>query len=200
MKKKHPIIGLVMLVILGVIGGAVFRAGGAKAEITMNGVTYQMCAMTVRDFMEDGYVFSTMSAAGRFVYTYDYSNASLEAKTYYNSGVPLTVKDGYGAPINIWVYNPTAEEVEIREGKICSVSCEPRKLLDGGVTASIAGLELNDQTKAEITEYMGGALKGYQYSENEDVNAISYTKGNVSYTFRFDEDDVLEAGIARNEV
>ncbi len=90
--------------------------------------------------------------------------------------------------------------MEIREGKICTIFCEPRKLLDGGVAVSIAGLELNDQTKAKITEYMGGALKGYQYSENEDFNAISYTKGNVSYTFRFDEDDVLEAGIARNEV
>jgi len=33
---------LVMLVIIGVIGGA-------KAEITMNGTTYLMCARTVRD-------------------------------------------------------------------------------------------------------------------------------------------------------
>lgn len=27
--------------------------------------------------------------------------------------------------------------------------------------------------KAEIKGYMDGALKGYQFSENEDVNAIS---------------------------
>lgn len=51
-----------------------------------------------------------------------------------------------------------------------------------------------------VREFMGDALKGYTYSENEDVNAISYTKGSVSYTFRFDEDDILEAGIARNSV
>jgi len=200
MKKRNPVLGAAALVILGVIGGVIFRAGGAKAEITVDGKTYQMCSMTVRDFMEDGYVFSTMSTTDRSVYTYNYSNASLEAKSYYNMGVPLTVKGGYGAPISIWVYNPAAEEVEIREGKISSISCSVRELLAGGVEVSVAGLELNGQTKDEIAEYMNDALKGYKYSENEDVNAISYTKGAVSYTFRFDEDDVLEAGIARNEV
>ena len=47
---------------------------------------------------------------------------------------------------------------------------------------------------------MDGELKGYQFSENEDVNAISYTKGAVSYTFSFTEDDILKNAIARNNV
>lgn len=200
MKKRNPILGIAALVIIGAVAGFMLRNGGAKAEITMNGTTYQMCTMTVRDFMEDGYVFATMSTTDRSIYTYNFTNASLEAKSYYNSGVPLKVKDKYGAPINIWVYNPTAEQVEIREGKINSISCDVQDLLADGVAVSIAGRELNDQTKDEIAAYMNDALKGYTYSENEDVNAISYTKGSVSYTFRFDEDDVLEAGIARNSV
>lgn len=161
MKKRHPMLGIVALVILGVVGGIIFRAGGARAEITMGGTTYQMCSMTVRDFMEDGYVFAAMSTTERSIYTYNYTNARLEAKSYYNMGVPLKVKDGYGAPISIWVYNPTAEEVEIREGKINSISCDVRELLADGVAVSIAGLELNDQTKDEIAAYMNDALKGY---------------------------------------
>ena len=44
---------------------------------------------------------------------------------------------------------------------------------------------------------MGDALKEYEYSENEDSNAISYRKGKVSYTFTFDESDVLQNAIAR---
>lgn len=190
MKKRSSILGIAALIVLGVVAGFVFRNGGAKAEITMNGKTYQMCSMSVREFMEDGYVFAAI----------DYTNASLEAKTYYNTGVPLKVKGNYGAPINIWIYNPTAEQVEIREGKISAISCDVQSLLADGVSVSIAGLKLKGQSKDEIAAYMSDALKGYTYSENEDVNAISYTKGSVSYTFRFDEDDILEAGIARNSV
>lgn len=45
--------------------------------------------------------------------------------------------------------------------------------------------------KAEIKDYMDSALKGYTYSENEDVNATSYTKGQVSDTFSFDDGDII---------
>ena len=47
---------------------------------------------------------------------------------------------------------------------------------------------------------MDGQLKGYEFSENEDVNAISYRKGQVSYTFTFDDGDILKNAIARNDV
>ena len=200
MKKRNPVLGIICLLILCGIGFYIFSAGAAKAEITINGKTYEMRTISVRDFMSDGYVFSTMSLEGRTMYTYNYSGAVLEAKSYYNSGVPFKVKGGAGAPIACWVYNPTSEQVEIREGKVNSISCDIQDLLADGVKVSVAGLEMDRQTKAEIKTYMDDTLKGYTYSENENKNAISYTKGQVSYTFTFDDDDVLENAIARNNV
>ena len=47
---------------------------------------------------------------------------------------------------------------------------------------------------------MDGELKGYQFSENEDANAMSYTKGKVSYTFTFNDNDILLNAMARNTV
>ena len=200
MKKRNPILGIICLLILCGIGFYVFSAGAAQAEITINGKTYKMRTISVRDFMSDGYVFSTMSIEGGTMYTYNYSDAVLEAKSYYNSGVPFKVKGSAGASINCWVYNPTSEQVEIREGKINSISCDIKDLLADGVTVSVAGLEMGRQTKTEIKSYMDDTLKGYKYSENENVNAISYTKGQVSYTFTFDDNDVLKNAIARNNV
>lgn len=200
MKKRNPILGVICLLILIGIGSYIFLSGAAKAEITINGKTYQMRTISVRDFMSDGYVFSTMSVEGNAVRTYNYSNAVLEAKSYYNSGVPFKVKGSSGASINCWVYNPSSEQVEIREGKINSISCDIQDLLADGVKVSVAGLEMGEQTKTEIKSYMDDKLKGYTYGENEDANAISYTRGQVSYTFRFDDDDILENAIARNNV
>ena len=200
MKKRNPILVVLCMAILAGIGFYTFQAGAAKAEITINGKTYAMRTISVREFMSDGYVFSTLSIEGRTVRTYNYSNAVLEAKSYYNSGVPFKVKGSAGASIDCWVYNPTSEQVEIREGKISAISCDIRDLLADGVKVSVAGLEMGKQTKAEIKDYMDGKLKGYTFSENEDANAISYTKGQVSYTFKFDDDDVLNNAIARNSV
>ena len=200
MKKRNPILGVICLAILAGIGVYIFQAGAAKAEITINGKTYAMRTISVRDFMSDGYVFSTMSLEGNTMRTYNYSNAVLEAKSYYNSGVPFKVKGSAGASITCWVYNPSSEQVEIREGKINSISCDIRDLLADDVKVSVAGLEMGTQSKSEIKSYMDGQLKGYEFSENEDVNAISYTKGQVSYTFKFDDDDVLKNAIARNSV
>lgn len=200
MKKRNPILGVICLLILAGIGGCIFLAGAAKAEITINGKTYQMRTISVRDFMSDGYVFSTMSIEGSTMRTYNYSGAVLEAKSYYNSGVPFKVQGSSEASINCWVYNPSPEQVEIREGKINSISCDIQDLLADNVKVSVAGLEMGKQTKAEIKDYMDGALRGYEFSENEDVNAISYTKRQVSYTFTFDDSDVLKNAIARNSV
>ncbi len=200
MKKRNPILGVICLAILAGIGVYIFQAGAAKAEITINGKTYEMRTISVRDFMSDGYVFSTMSIEGNTMRTYNYSNAVLEAKSYYNSGVPFKVKGGSGASINCWVYNPTSEQVEIREGKVNSISCDIKDLLADGVKVSVAGLEMGTQSKSEIKAYMDGQLKGYEFSENEDVNAISYRKGQVSYTFTFDDGDILKNAIARNDV
>ena len=200
MKKKHPILGVICLAILACVGVYIFQAGGAKAEITIGEKTYEMRTMTVREFMEDGYLLSTMSTEGKFVRTYDYSGAVMEAKTYYNTAVPFRPKDGHGAPLSCWLYNPTSEPVEIREGKICAISCKVSQMRECGLPVSIAGLELERQSKAEIKEYMDKELKGYQFSENEDVNAVSYTKGAVSYTFSFDDSDILLNAIARNNV
>lgn len=61
------------LLILCGIGFYIFSAGAAKAEITINGKTYEMRTISVRDFMSDGYVFSSVN----------YSGAELEAKSYY---------------------------------------------------------------------------------------------------------------------
>lgn len=200
MKKKHPILGVICLAILICGGVFTFRAGGAKAEITIGEKTYEMRTMTVREFMEDGYLLSTMSTEGKFVRTYDYSGAVMEAKTYYNTAVPFKPKDGAGAPLSCWLYNPTSEQVEIREGKICAISCKVSQMRECGLPVSIAGLELDSQSKGEIKAYMDEELKDYQFSENEDVNAISYTKGAVSYTFSFTEEDVLKNAMARNNV
>ena len=49
MKKKHPRSGLICLVILGGIGGWIFLAGGAKAEITIGEKTYEMRTVSVRE-------------------------------------------------------------------------------------------------------------------------------------------------------
>lgn len=200
MKKKHPILGVICLAILACVGVYIFQAGGAKAEITIGEKTYEMRTMTVREFMEDGYLLSTMSTEGKFVRTYDYSGAVMEAKTYYNTAVPFKPKDGAGAPLSCWLYNPTSDQVEIREGKICAISCKVSQMRECGLPVSIAGLELDSQSKGEIKAYMDEELKGYQFSENEDVNAISYTKGAVSYTFSFDDSDVLLNAVARNNV
>ena len=200
MKKKHPILGVICLAILACVGVYIFQAGGAKAEITLGEKTYEMRTMTVREFMEDGYLLSTMSTEGKFVRTYDYSGAVMEAKTYYNTAVPFKPKDGAGAPLSCWLYNPTSEQVEIREGKICAISCKVSQMRECGLPVSIAGLELDSQSKEEIKAYMDEELKGYQFSENEDVNAISYTKGAVSYTFSFDDSDILLNAVARNNV
>ena len=198
MKKKHPILGVICLAILACVGVYIFRAGGA--EITVGEKTYEMRTMTVREFMEDGYLLATMSTEGQFVRTYDYSGAVMEAKTYYNTAVPFKPKDGAGAPLSCWLYNPTSQQVEIREGKICAISCKVSQMRQCGLPVSIAGLELDSQSKEEIKAYMDEELKGYQFSENEDVNAISYTKGAVSYTFSFDDSDVLLNAVARNNV
>lgn len=141
-----------------------------------------------------------MSIEGSTMRTYNYSGAVLEAKSYYNSGVPFKVQGSSGASINCWVYNPSPEQVEIREGKINSISCDIQDLLADNVKVSVAGLKMGEQTKTEIKDYMDGALRGYEFSENEDVNAISYTKRQVSYTFTFDDSDVLKNAIARNSV
>ena len=198
MKKKHPILGVICLAILACVGVYSFRAGGA--EITVGEKTYEMRTMTVREFMEDGYLLATMSTEGQFVRTYDYSGAVMEAKTYYNTAVPFKPKDGAGAPLSCWLYNPTSEQVEIREGKICAISCKVSQMRECGLPVSIAGLELDSQSKEEIKAYMDEELKGYQFSENEDVNAISYTEGQVSYTFSFTEEDVLKNAVARSSV
>lgn len=200
MKKKHPILGVICLAILACVGVYIFQAGGAKAEITIGETTYEMRTMTVREFMEDGYLIATMSTEGKFVRTYNYSGAVMEAKTYYNTAVPFKPKDGAGAPLSCWLYNPTSQQVEIREGKICAISCKVSQMRQCGLPVSIAGLELDSQSKGEIKAYMDEELKGYQFSENEDVNAISYTKGAVSYTFSFDDSDVLLNAVARNNV
>ena len=200
MKKKHPILGVICLAILACVGVYIFQAGGAKAEITIGEKTYEMRTMTVREFMEDGYLLSTMSTEGKFVRTYDYSGAVMEAKTYYNTAVPFKPRDGAGAPLSCWLYNPTSQQVEIREGKICAISCKVSQMRQCGLPVSIAGLELDSQSKEEIKAYMDEELKGYQFSENEDVNAISYTKGAVSYTFSFTEDDILKNAVVRNNV
>ena len=173
---------------------------GAKAEITIGEKSYEMRTMTVREFMEDGYLLATMSTEGRSLYTYNYSGAMMEAKTYYNTAVPFKPKDGAGAPLSCWLYNPTSEPVEIREGKICAISCKVNQMRECGLSVTVAGLELDRQSKEEIKAYMDGELKGYQFSENEDVNAISYTKGQVSYTFSFTEEDILKNTVARNNV
>ena len=200
MKKKHPILGVICLAVLVCGGLYVFRAGVAKAEITIGEKTYEMLTLSVREFMGDDYIFSTMSTEGKFVRTYDYSGATMEAKTYYNTAVPFRPKDGAGAPLSCWLYNPTPEQVEIREGKICAISCKISQMREYGLPVSIAGLELNGQTKGELKEYMDGELKGYQFSENEDANAMSYTKGKVSYTFTFNDNDILLNAMARNTV
>lgn len=200
MKKRNPIPGMICLLILCGIGFYIFSAGAAQAEITINDKVYKMRTISVRDFMSDGYVFSTMSIEGNTMYTYNYSGAMLEAKSYYNSGVPFKVKGSAGTSITCWVYNPTSEQVEIREGKVNSISSDIQDLLADGVKVSVAGLEMGRQTKTEIKSYMDDTLKGYTYSENEDVNAISYTKRQVSYTFTIDDDDILENAIARNNV
>ena len=196
-KKGRLILGIIILAILGGVMSYVFRVTSAKAEITINGVTYEMGTVSVRDFMGDDYLFAIMSTEGNSVYMYNYTDAELEAKTYYNTAVPFRPKDGYGAPIACWLYNPTPKPVEIRDGMICSISCEVPALRDYDVSVSVAGLELTDQNKAEIKAYMDDALGGFQFSENEDMNAISYTKDKVSYTFRFDEADILQDAIAR---
>lgn len=200
MKKKQPILGVICLAILICGGIFTFRAGGAKAQITIGDKTYEMRTMTVREFMEDGYLLATMSTEGNSVYTYNYSGAVMEAKTYYNTAVPFKPRDGAGAPLSCWLYNPASEPVEIREGKICSISCKVSQMRQCGLPVSIAGLELGSQSKEEIKAYMDEELKGYRFSENEDVNAISYTKGAVSYTFSFTEEDVLKNAVARNSV
>ena len=128
MKKKHPILGVICLAILICGGIFTFRAGGAKAEITIGEKIYEMRTMTVREFMEDGYILATMSAEGKSLYTYNYSGAVMEAKTYYNTAVPFKPKDGAGAPLSCWLYNPTSEQVEIREGKICAISCKAAQM------------------------------------------------------------------------
>jgi len=200
MKKKHPILGIICLIVLACGGLYVFQAGAAKAEITIGEKTYEMLTLSVREFMGDDYIFSTMSTEGKFVRTYDYSGATMEAKTYYNTAVPFRPKDGAGAPLSCWLYNPTPEQVEIREGKICAISCKISQMREYGLPVSIAGLELNGQTKGELKEYMDGELKGYQFSENEDANAMSYTKGKVSYTFTFNDNEILLNAMARNNV
>ena len=200
MKKRNPVLGVVGVLVLAAVSFFVLRLNAAKAEITIGGTAYEMCTLSVREFMQEGYSLATMTTTERSIYTYDYSSAMLEAKSYYNTGVPMRLEDGSGAPISIWVYNPTPEEVGIRDGKINSISCNIPELLSSGVSVSIAGLELNGQSKAELTGFMDGTLKGYTFSENEEVNAVSYTKGSVSYTFVFDGSDILEKGIARNSV
>lgn len=197
MKKRNPVLGVICLIVLVCAGGYFFLTGGEKSEITIRGIPYEMCSVSVREFMGEDYLFAVMSLDGNSVYTYNYTDAELEAKTYYNMAVPFRPKGGYGAPIACWLYNPTAEPVEIREAMICAISCEVPALRAYGIPVSIAGLELNDQTKEELSAYMDDAMKGYQYSENEDANAISYTKGKSSYTFTFDASDVLEDAIAR---
>lgn len=199
-KKGRIVLGVVLLAILGVGMWYAFRATSAKAEITLNGVTYQMGAISVRDFMGGNYVFSIMSTEGNSVYMYNYTDAELEAKTYYNTAVPFRPKDGAGAPIACWLYNPTAEPVEIREGMICSISCEVPALREYNVPVSVAGLELTDQSKEEIKTHMDDALKGYEFRESEDANAFSYKNGSVSYFFLFDEADILQDATARLEV
>lgn len=200
MKKKHPILGVLCLLILAGIMSRVFLAGGAKAEITIGDQTYPMRSMTVREFMGDDYLLATMSAEGGSVYTYNYSGAVLEAKSYYNTAVPFRPREGAGAPLSCWLYNPTADRVEIREAKICAVSCKVSQMREYGLPVRIAGLELDRQSKAEIQSHMDGALKGFRFSENTEANAVSYTRGQVSYTFTFDEGDLLVNAIARNSV
>lgn len=200
MKKKHPILGVICLAILICGGVFTFRAGGAKAEMDIGGKTYEMRTMSVREFLEEGYALASMSAEGESVYTYHYSGAVLEAKTYYNTAVPFKPKDASGAPVSCWLYNPAPEQVEIWDGKICAISCKAAQMRECGLPVSIAGLELDRQDREEIQAYMDGALKGYRFSENEDINAISYTKGQVSYTFSFTEDGILKNAVARNNV
>lgn len=196
-KKGRLILGIIVLAILGCVMFYVFRMTGAKAEMTINGVTYEMGTVSVRDFMGDDYLFSIMSTEGNSLYMYNYTDAELEAKTYYNVAVPFRPKDGSGAPIACWLYNPTSKPVEIRDGMISAISCEVPALRDYEVTVSVAGLELADQNKEEIKAYMDDALGGFQFSENEDANAISYTQDKVSYTFSFDDADILQNAIAR---
>lgn len=197
MKKRNFILGVLSFVILACAGAYLLLTESEKAEITINDTTYEMCSVSVREFMGEDYIFAVMSMDGNSVYTYNYTNSELEARTYYNMAVPFRPKDGYGAPISCWLYNPTSKPVEIREAMISSISCEVPALREYNIPVSVAGLELDNQGKAEITAYMGDALKGYQYSENEDVNAVSYMKGKVSYTFTFDESDVLQNAISR---
>lgn len=196
-KRGRFVLGVIALVILGCAMLYVFRVTGTKAEITIDGVTLEMGTQSVREFMGDDYLFAIMSTEGNSLYMYNYTDAELEARTYYNGAVPFRPKDGYGAPIACWLYNPTSKRVDIRDGMICAVSCEVPELREYDIAVSVAGLELTDQSKEEIKTYMDDGLDGFEFSENKDVNAISYTRDKVSYTFRFDEADILQNAIAQ---
>ena len=74
-KKGRLILGIIILAILGGVMSYVFRVTSAKAEITINGVTYEMGTVSVRDFMGDDYLFAIMSTEGNSVYMYNYTDA-----------------------------------------------------------------------------------------------------------------------------
>ena len=71
MKKRNPILGVICLVVLICAGGYFLLTGNEKAEITINGTTYEMCAVSVREFMGEDYIFAVMSTEGNSVYMYN---------------------------------------------------------------------------------------------------------------------------------
>ncbi|MCD7948342.1 MAG: hypothetical protein LUG13_08685 [Oscillospiraceae bacterium] len=64
----------------------------------------------------------------------------------------------------------------------------------------MAGLVLDAQSRDKLKAWMDEALQEYTVSESTTTNGLNYTKNHVSYTFSFDENDVIITGIVRLNV
>lgn len=190
-KRRYSMPIIIIPVLLYVLFMGTWNSGRAEGDITINEKTYEMCSLTLAEFMEDGYELSVVNILDKQATFFNYYEVMLEAKTTYNSGFPINTKEGEGAPIVVWLYNKSSQPIGIGEGKINSISCDISALLEEGITVSIAGLELDGQSMEDIAAWMDRELKGYLYTKGEDGDLIHYKKGRYSYTFIFSGDNTL---------
>ncbi|MGX8850571.1 hypothetical protein [Amedibacillus sp. YH-ame10] len=175
-----------------------FQANNVDVKITMNDKEYTMLETTLDEFMKDGYSLAEITYTDKGVELNRYNGRYLEGRTIYHYGVPLRLKGASkqsNASIIANLFNPKEEGVELKEGVITSLTCD-MKLLKEDVRIEVAGLQIESQNRKELLGWMDENLKGFKKDEGTKPSVFHYQRDLSSYTFVFDENDIIKRVIA----
>lgn len=197
---KKTIRYVLAIVLLGIATYILLCMPSTKVMITINDKEYEMQEITLQKFMKEGFnIQMGIDKANTGGFT-NYAGVELKANTDYVSYLPMYASKGKGSSIQLGIYNSENKVVPIKKGKIKSIYCIIPELVEQGVSVEIKGLKLNGQTKEEIKKWMNQHLKGFQLDEVSNTNNFYYSSGKSSYSFVFNEENILASVTVGKEV